>query len=104
MDKGTIQVESLYCEKHADPAGIEIPQPRLSWILGKPEAKPDAVAYRILVTDNPENLNEERGDIWDWGKSRIGAVVLVKYQGSRLKPATKYYWKVMDMGPGRERL
>ncbi len=92
--QGTIQVESLYCENMTDPAGIEIPRPRFSWVLESQERNRMQSAYRILVTDSPENLNEERGDIWDSGKVGSEQSVLVKYQGSRLKPATKYYWKV----------
>lgn len=52
-------------------------------------------AYRILVSDNPEKLVSDIGNIWDSKKVKSEQSILIQYQGTTLKSAEKYYWKVM---------
>lgn len=90
----TLQVKELYCENRIDPHGIEILSPRFSWTMESRKRNRLQSAYRILVASNRENLDNDKGDIWDSGKIGSGQSILVRYQGSKLAPATKYYWKV----------
>jgi len=52
-------------------------------------------AYRILVTDDPELLRKNTGNIWDSKKIASGASIQVEYKGKTLSSVKKYFWKVM---------
>jgi hypothetical protein len=53
-------------------------------------------AYRILVSDNKELLNTNKGNIWDSGKQLSENSIQVIYGGKSLKAVATYYWKVMS--------
>jgi alpha-L-rhamnosidase len=62
----------LRCEYLQDPLGIDVRQPRLSWILdpGTQNARGlGQTAYRILVASDRSKLDAEEGDLWDSGRS-----------------------------------
>src|SRR4051794_38468531 len=55
----------------ADPAGIDVQRPRLSWVLksDRPaERGQTQSAYHILVASSRDKLNSDQGDLWDSGK------------------------------------
>ena len=56
------------CEYRVDPLGIDVVQPRLSWVMQSAGPGQKQTAYRVLVASSPEILNAERGDLWDSGK------------------------------------
>ena len=93
-NQGIIRITDLYCENFIDPVGIERSNPRLSWILESKERNQLQAGYRIIVASSIENLNNNRGDIWDSEMVGSDQSILVAFKGSELKPATKYFWKV----------
>jgi alpha-L-rhamnosidase len=50
-------------------------------------------AYRIVVSDSEENLENE-SYIWDSGRVESDLSVAVTYNGNKLLTGTKYFWKV----------
>ncbi len=92
--QGIIRITDLYCENFIDPVGIERSNPRLSWILESKERNQLQAGYRIIVASSIENLNNNRGDIWDSEMVESDQSILVAFEGNELKPATKYFWKV----------
>jgi alpha-L-rhamnosidase len=50
-------------------------------------------AYQVLASDSPEALTAGRY-IFDSGKVSASNSAGIEYQGSILKPTTRYYWKV----------
>jgi len=92
-DQKIIQVKNLYCENLIDPVGIEKSNPRLSWILESQKRNQIQAGYHILVSSSMENLKKNTGDIWDSKKVESGQSILINFNGSELKPATKYFWK-----------
>ena len=54
---GGVTVDDLRCEYRVDPLGIDVANPRLSWILESGERAQRQSAYRILVADSAEALN-----------------------------------------------
>jgi alpha-L-rhamnosidase len=90
----SLQVKNLECENLTDPIGIEKITPRLSWKLESNKRNQLQDAYHILVSSNKENVKKNIGDIWDSRKVRSDQSILVNFNGSELKPATKYFWKV----------
>jgi len=92
-----IQPAGLRCEYRQNPLGIDVRQPRLSWVL---EAAPTAArglkqsAYRVLAASTPEKLAAEQGDLWDSGKVESDRQLHIEYTGKPLTSRMRCYWKV----------
>jgi alpha-L-rhamnosidase len=93
----TLKAASLRCEYAVDPLGIDVPRPRLSWILKaqKPNARGlRQTAYQILVATNQANLRAGKADLWDSGKVESDRSIQVEYSGKELASRTRCWWKV----------
>lgn len=89
-----IKPEFLLCNHAGNPLGIGTLKPSFSWraaACGRGKAQS---AYRILVADSLEHLQEEQKLLWDTGKVQSNECTSVTYQGGGLKTAETYYWKV----------
>ena len=84
----------LTCETEESPMGIENTHPCFSWQTHVLTRNYMQSAYRILVSDSPEKLAADQGNIWDSGKENNASSVLIPFEGSGLQAATTYYWKV----------
>ena len=58
----------LQCEYAADPVGVDVRQPRFSWLLRAEERGQSQSGYRILVASSEANLLSGVGDKWDSGR------------------------------------
>jgi alpha-L-rhamnosidase len=95
---GGVKVTDLRCEYRIDPLGIDILQPRLSWIIESThpgERSQGQTAYRILAATSAARLNAENGDLWDTGKTASGQSIQVRYSGKALNSQQSVWWKVM---------
>ncbi|MDR2038325.1 MAG: glycoside hydrolase family 78 protein [Bacteroidales bacterium] len=90
-------VVNLKCEYLADPLGIDVPFPRLSWMLDDPRHNVVQNAYQVIVGTDSLEVQGNRGDMWDSGKTGSDKIP-VTYAGNELNPFTKYYWKVRVWG------
>ncbi len=93
----SIRPASLRCEYRVNPLGIDVSQPRLSWILTAADPKARGVrqgAYRVLVASGEENLRAGKGDLWDTGKVASDQSAHVAYGGRPLRSAQRAYWRV----------
>ena len=89
-----LQVGDLRTEGLADPLGIDRVHPQLSWIITSAEQGEKQTAYRVLVASSRENIEQDRGDLWDSQKVDADQSVDVLYQGSPLETGTEAFWKV----------
>ncbi|HEX3357588.1 MAG TPA: family 78 glycoside hydrolase catalytic domain [Tepidisphaeraceae bacterium] len=85
----------LQCEYQVNPLGVDLAQPRLSWIL---ESDPSArgvvqAAYQILVASSSQTLAWDQGDLWDSGKVASSETNQISYQGKPLASGQVYFWK-----------
>jgi len=89
----------LRCEYLADPVGIDVRQPRFSWVLEHSQRGQKQSAYQVLVS---LKLEVAAGDQWDSGKVSSSQSVHVAYAGKPLGSGQTYYWKVRywDSGDG----
>jgi hypothetical protein len=85
-----LRVVNLRCEHQADPIGIDVPQPRLSWQLASDGRGVEQAAYRVVVSSAPDR----EGDLWDSGKVMDGRSVHVRYAGQPLRSFQSCSWKV----------
>ena len=90
-----IKPELLRCEYLIDPLGIDVVKPRFSWILKSDKRNQIQTAYRVLVANNKESLEENKGDLWDSQKVVSDQTNHIIYDGMHLKSEMICYWKVM---------
>ena len=95
---GDVQVTDLRCEYLADPLGIDVVQPRLSWKLAAQQRGQKETAYQVLVASDEKTLRKNRGDLWDTGKVASDQSIHVVYAGRPLSSRTRCYWKVRVWG------
>ena len=92
----TLTPTYLRCEYRVDPIGMDLPQPRLSWIAqasGHERAKRQT-AYQIEVATSTGKLESDQPDVWNSKKQESGESAQIIYAGSPLQSATEYFWKV----------
>jgi alpha-L-rhamnosidase len=68
--------------------------PRLSWRVESADRGQKQTAWQILVASKAEILAEDRGDLWDSGKTAAGRTPGAAYAGATLSAGGRYYWKV----------
>jgi alpha-L-rhamnosidase len=90
-----INIEKLSVEYLSNPVGIDVVEPRFSWIIESKEHNVYQTAYQILVASSPEKLNEKAADIWNSDKVQSANSVLIPYAGKALSSGQKCYWKVL---------
>jgi alpha-L-rhamnosidase len=89
-----VEVKGLSCEYLANPVGIDVSRPRLSWRLESAERGARQTAFQVLVADDPQRLAADEGDLWDSGKIRSGETLHVEYAGKALASGQRCWWKV----------
>lgn len=87
-------VEGLRCEYLTSPLGIDVVEPRLSWLLAPGPNGLRQSAYQILVASSLEALRKDKGDLWDSGRVSSLASTFVRYQGRLLASEAQCFWKV----------
>ena len=93
----TIEPTGLRCEYRANPRGMDVVDPRLSWIVqatAATERGQRQTAYHILVASQPQLLLADQGNLWDTGKVESSQSVQVVYAGQPLTSRMRCYWKV----------
>jgi alpha-L-rhamnosidase len=84
----------LKCEYAVSPLGVDVPQPRFSWVLESSQRGQTQSAYQILVASSEEKLQADVGDKWDSGKVASDRSVNLDYEGSALTSGETCRWKV----------
>ncbi|HZT29805.1 MAG TPA: family 78 glycoside hydrolase catalytic domain [Bryobacteraceae bacterium] len=82
---------NLRCEYLRNPMGVDVRQPRLSWVLEHQARAQAQTAYQVLVSSKPD---ASAGDEWDSGKTASPQSTQVVYAGKSLQSGRTYYWKV----------
>ena len=79
----------------SDPIGLQEGRPRLSWILKSAGGRGKRqTAYQVIVSDNLDELINDRGNFWDTGKMISDKSISVEYDGKKLNSENCCYWKV----------
>ncbi|MFX0101856.1 MAG: family 78 glycoside hydrolase catalytic domain [Candidatus Hodarchaeota archaeon] len=87
----------LRCEYLVNPLGLDILEPRLSWVLDIEDSKQKDVvqtAYQVIVSSSLEKLERADGDIWDTGRVASDQTIHVVYKGKPLSPQNWCFWRV----------
>jgi alpha-L-rhamnosidase len=92
--ESTLGITDLRCEYLHNPSAIDVPQPRLSWILDSERRGQRQTAYRVLVASKTELLSKDQGDLWDSGKVESDQTIQLAYAGIPLVSRMRCFWKV----------
>jgi len=90
----SINIIQLRCEYLENPSGIDVPNPRLSWVLESTERGQEQKAYQIIVSSTEEKLLQDEGDLWNSKKIKTTQSNQVIYNGKLLNSRTQCFWKV----------
>lgn len=90
----SLVVTGLKCQYADKPLGIDVPNPRLSWLLESVCRAKHQTAYQILVASSIDKLEALEADLWDTGKVPSDASINVEYKGKELESGMRCYWKV----------
>jgi alpha-L-rhamnosidase len=97
LSASTLLVKDLRCEYLKDPLGIDVPKPRLSWILesGSKSARGERqAAYEVKVASSRQKLHANQGDLWDTGRVDSDQSIQLRYAGKPLVSEQECFWKV----------
>jgi len=85
---------NLLCNGLVNPNSVSNFNPTLSWNFSDPDYGDVQSAYRLIVADNINNINNNTGNMLDTNKvmSSVGSMI---YNGAQLQYSATYYWKVM---------
>jgi len=89
-----VTATNLRCEHLLNPLGIDVRQPRLSWMMNSAGRGDRQTACQILVASSPSNLSLDNGDLWNSGTIVSSQSVLLTYGGRALSSGEACYWKV----------
>jgi alpha-L-rhamnosidase len=83
-------IKGLTVEYRPTPLGIDVAAPRFAWQMESRDAERGAAqtAYRIEVRDPTGTV------VWDTGRVETANALAIGYQGTALRPATRYSWTV----------
>ncbi|MGC3956429.1 MAG: family 78 glycoside hydrolase catalytic domain [Verrucomicrobiota bacterium] len=85
----------LRCEYAANPLGIDIAQPRLSWKLASQQRGQRQNAYQIHVFSRAAlEATNKTPDLWDSGKVNSDETILIRYAGKELAASQQAFWTV----------
>jgi alpha-L-rhamnosidase len=93
-DPVALKPTNLRCENLANPTGLDVKDPRLSWLLESDQRGQKQTAYRILVASNDETLAADKGDLWDSGQVASDQISQIVYAGKPLASHQVAFWKV----------
>jgi alpha-L-rhamnosidase len=88
---GPLPPADLRVEYLTNPSGIDIRQPRFSWVLHHTERGQKQQAFQIIVSSERSTAT---ADLWDSGRIKSAASTHVPYAGKPLESSRIYYWKV----------
>ena len=90
----SVLLHHLCVEYQEQPPGINARCPRLSWDALADERAQTQTAYRIVVSEDEEQLVSGQGEQWDSGKVFSNQAAQIVYAGLPLRSGTRYYWRV----------
>lgn len=89
-----LTVERLRTEYAENPLGIDVPRPRLGWILQSDQRDQRQTAYQVQVAASRASLEAGTPDLWDSGRVQSADSTQARYQGRLLSSSTQAFWRV----------
>lgn len=90
----SLSVIDLKCENLFNPNAIDNTTPRFSWKIKSDRGKMRQEFYEIQVASESVSLVKGSIDLWESGKIKSSASVMVPYNGKPLHSRSLCYWRV----------
>lgn len=90
-----VTATDLRTEYVVNPMGIDVEKPRFSWSLESDNRGVVQESYRIYTAKSEAEL-ENGPYVWDSQNVTSDDTLNVYYDGPKLEPTTRYYWKVLS--------
>ena len=90
-----MEIVRMKTEYQINPIGIDEKTPVFSWNVETDKNNWYQDSYRILVSDNMEELQKNNANMWDSMEIADKTMVNIVYKGLPLESAKIYYWKVI---------
>jgi hypothetical protein len=87
-----VRLSQLQVERKTQPIGIDVAQPRFSWIITADRRGVEQVSWRVRVATSRSRLDAGRL-VWDSGRTVSARSFDVPYAGPALAAATDYVWR-----------
>lgn len=93
--RAEIQPYNLICEYKVNPLGIDVLNPRLSWILSSDPADRNVIqtAYQVQVCLNQPTFTSSNL-VWESGKIISDQSTQIVYNGLPVVSSKRYYWRI----------
>lgn len=85
-----LQLAELTTEYQMNPIGLDVPQPRFSWVLTSPQRDILQAAYELRVSTD----GTFKSITWQTGKVNSDQSTFIRYSGTPLKARQNYHWQV----------
>jgi alpha-L-rhamnosidase len=89
-----LRATELRVEYQANPLGMDVRSPRLSWQLQSLTRATMQSAYQIRVSESPEGLSRSADVLWDSGRISSDQSNQHAYGGPALRSGQRYFWEV----------
>jgi hypothetical protein len=89
-----LTVAEMRCEQDLNPLGVDVPRPRLSWVLQSRERGQAQMAYQVLVASTAALLAQDQADLWNSGQIASDDAQGILYNGQTLRSSQQVFWKV----------
>ncbi len=89
-----LHIAALMCEDHVEPAGVPLEGFYFRWELSSKTRAQYQQAYQLVVSSDAASLDTQKNLVWNSGVVRSSNSVHIAYQGEKLKPGKKYFWRV----------
>ncbi len=90
----SLSVQAPKTEYRENPVGIDVMEPRFSWIIQSNRRITHQRAFRLQVSSGNTDFDSRQHLVWDTGRIISGQSVHNVYKGPEPKPGIRYHWRV----------
>lgn len=90
----SLRVYDLKVDDRQNPLTILGTSPKFSWKISSDKRNTQQSSYRILVSEEREDLQNNKGNVWDSNELNSSESIQIIYKGKPLQAGKTYYWKV----------
>jgi alpha-L-rhamnosidase len=88
------ELTDLLVDGVRNPLAVDRNNVQFSWQMADNERGAKQTAYQILISNDPETLNDQKANWWDSAKINSEQSASLPYDGPALPPTQRFWWKV----------
>ncbi|MDD4821294.1 MAG: alpha-L-rhamnosidase N-terminal domain-containing protein, partial [Bacteroidales bacterium] len=90
-----VAIDDLKCEYLNNPIGIDVQNPRFTWVIKGSEGGYLQDSYQLCIATSPQSLHAGSPDVWNSGKVKSTSNRVVYSGPVEIKSHQKYFWYVI---------